>query len=98
MCLGLEPGERLTSRSQETVVLESVVRLMIERGICFDHQGLLIFPTLFDDHGPREGAPPASAPIYYDFNGPIDNIYASLVARLAIGGKFGPVRLWSRYA
>ena len=51
---------------------------MIERGICFDHQGLLIFPTLFDERAPHEGVLPPSAPIYYDFNGPIDNIYASL--------------------
>ena len=36
--------------------------------------------------------------IYYDFNGPIDNIYASLVARLVISKRFGPVRLWARYA
>lgn len=95
---GFGPGERLESRQQEKAVLECAVRLMIERGVCFDHQGLLIFPTLFDDCGAHQGALPPSAPIYYDFNGPIDNIYASLVARLAVGGKFGPVRLWARYA
>jgi hypothetical protein len=94
----LAPGERLQSREQEKTVLESVVRLMIERGICFDNQGLLIFPTLFDERAPHEGVLPPSAPIYYDFNGPIDNIYASLVARLVVSGRFGPVRLWARYA
>jgi hypothetical protein len=71
---------------------------MVERGICFDHEGLLVFPTLFNDLAEREGTLPPSAPLYYDFNGPIDNIYASLVARLAVSGKFGPVRLWARYA
>ena len=95
---GLKPDERLTSRLQEKMILECAARLMIERGICFDHQGLLIFPTLFDDLAPREGTVSSSAPIYYDFNGPIDNIYAALVARLTISEKFGPVRLWANYA
>lgn len=95
---GLVEGERVDSRQQEKTVLESAVRLMIERGLCFDHQGLLIFPTLFDDCAPHHGTLPPSAPIYYDFNGPIDNIYASLVARLAVSETFGPVRLWARYA
>src|SRR4051794_27087687 len=95
---GMDGADRLQPRQQERIVLESVVRLMVERGLCFDHQGLLIFPTLFDDLAPHEGALPPSAPIYYDFNGPIDNIYASLVARLTVSEKFGPVRLWARYA
>ena len=91
---GLKDGERL-ARLEEKTVIECAVRLMIERGLCFDHQGLLIFPTLFNELAPREGALPPSAPVYYDFNGPIDNVYASLVARLAVSGKFGPVRLWA---
>ena len=95
---GLAGAERLSPRSEERTVLECVVRLMVERGLCFDHQGLLVFPTVFNDLAEREGALPPSAPLYYDFNGPIDNIYASLVARLAVSGKFGPVRLWARYA
>ncbi len=94
---GFGHGERL-DRAQEKTLLECAARLMVERGICFDHQGLLIFPTLFMEGAVREGTPPASAPVFYDFNGPIDNIYASLVARLTVSGKFGPVRLWSRYA
>ena len=95
---GLTEAERLTSRSDERTVLECVVRLMVERGLCFDHEGLLVFPTLFNDLAEREGTLPPSAPLYYDFNGPIDNIYASLVARLAVSGEFGPVRLWASYA
>jgi GTPase SAR1 family protein/predicted MPP superfamily phosphohydrolase len=95
---GLASGERLVSRSEERTVLECVVRLMVERGLCFDHQGLLVFPTLFNDLTEREGTLPPAAPLYYDFSGPIDNMYASLVARLAVTGRFGPVRLWARYA
>jgi hypothetical protein len=75
-----------------------VARLMVERGLCFDHQGLLVFPTLFGDLAEHQGSLPPSAPIYYDFSGPIDNIFASLVGRLTIGQKFGDVRLWKQYA
>src|SRR5215469_16365124 len=60
--------------------------------------GALVFPTLFNDLAEHEGTLPPSAPVYYDFSGPIDNIYASLVAKLAVSGTFGPVRLWARYA
>jgi predicted ATP-binding protein involved in virulence len=95
---GLAQSERLTTHGEERTILECVARLMVERGLCFDHQGLLVFPTLFNDLAEHEGMLPPSAPLYYDFNGPIDNIYASLVARLAVSEKFGPVRLWARYA
>ncbi len=94
---GMKNEDRLP-RAQERIVLECVVRLMIERGLCFDQQGLLVFPTLFSDLAEVQGELPPSAPIYYDFNGAIDNIYASLVARLRTSGRFGAVRLWARYA
>jgi small GTP-binding protein len=95
---GLDEGDRLKSRSEERTVLECVARLMVERGVCFDHEGLLVFPTLLSDLAEHEGALPPSAPVYYDFSGPIDNIYASLVAKLSVSERFGAVRLWSRYA
>ena len=38
--------ERLP-RLQERVVLECVTQLLIEHGICFPHEGLLVFPSLF---------------------------------------------------
>jgi len=95
---GLDATERLDSREEERMVLECVVGLMVDRGLCFDHEGLLVFPTLFNDLAEHEGTLPPSAPVYYDFSGPIDNIYASLVAKLAVSGTFGPVRLWARYA
>src|SRR5215469_13092069 len=95
---GLAPEDRRDSREEERMVLECVVGLMVDRGLCFDHEGLLVFPTLFNDLAEHEGTLPPSAPAYYDFSGPIDNIYASLVAKLAVSGTFGPVRLWARYA
>ena len=43
---GINPNERLR-RSQEKIVLQCVVQLMLEHGICLKHQGMLLFPSLF---------------------------------------------------
>ena len=88
--------EKRLERMQERIVLECIVELMIEHGICFRHEGLLIFPTLFPEEivGENEKIP-HSVSLYYDFTGAIDNIYASLVARLIMTYReFGDERLY----
>jgi GTPase SAR1 family protein len=95
---GMKEDERLP-RGDERVVLEAVVQLLIEHGICFLHQGLLVFPSLLAEAGAVEPEElPHRVPVYYDFSGAIDNIYASLVTTLAWSGGFGPVRLWTNRA
>ena len=92
---GIKPEDRLHP-FQERIVLESVMQLLLERGICFRHEGLLIFPTLFPGVQAREAAKSGeSIPLYYDFSGPIDNIYSALVVTLALSERFGRVRLWA---
>jgi small GTP-binding protein len=91
---GIAQSDRLP-RMQERVILECVVQLLLENGICFEHEGLLIFPTLFR---PTEegtvGAFTHSVSLCYDFSGAIDNIYASLIAWLVLCKRFGRVRMW----
>ncbi|MBV9926747.1 MAG: metallophosphoesterase [Acidobacteria bacterium] len=89
---GIAEKDRL-QRHQELVVLECVVQLLIEHGICFQQEGLLIFPSLFSAVEQVEGEASQSVSLSYDFSGAIDNIYASLVAWLVIGQQFGRVRL-----
>jgi small GTP-binding protein len=80
----------------EIAVLECVVELLIQHGICFRHEGLLIFPSLFSEsQADLESKIQHSVSLNYDFTGAIDNIYASLVARLVVGGGFGEHRLWA---
>ncbi|WP_199693788.1 metallophosphoesterase [Sorangium cellulosum] len=88
----LVDGERLR-RDQELVVLDCVVELLLQHGICIRHEGLLVFPSLFQ---PNEHNPPSPHPValYYEFSGAVDNIYASVVTSLAVGRAFGPMRLW----
>jgi small GTP-binding protein len=92
---GIDAATRLP-RLQERVVLECVVQLLLEHGVCFSHEGLLVFPSLFTSKEKEEEAEAVlqSASLYYDFSGAIDNIYASLVAWLVIVKNFGRVRIW----
>ena len=92
---GIDKKERLL-RNQERPVLECTVQLMLEHGICFQHEGLLIFPSLFAPAvEASEKTLPHAASLYYDFAGAIDNIYASLIAWLVLARDFGRVRLWA---
>lgn len=91
---GIKQEERLP-RLQERVVLECIVQLLIQHGICLQHEGLLIFPALFQPtERESSGTIPHAISLYYDFSGAIDNIYSSLIALLAISKRFGRVRLW----
>ena len=91
---GMVERDRL-SRERERPVLECTLQLLLEHGICLQHEGLLIFPTLFAP-APETAviALPHSVSLYYDFAGAIDNVYASLVAWLVLAQNFGRVRLW----
>ncbi|HZH75534.1 MAG TPA: GTP-binding protein, partial [Archangium sp.] len=90
----IKDEERLTE-DQELAVLNCVIELLIEHGVCLRHEGLLIFPSLFQPAPSESGADFSHAiSLHYDFFGPTDNIYASLVTSLAISRHFGPMRLW----
>ncbi len=68
---------------------------MIRHGVCFRHQGLLVFPTLFPEPPTEAEAEKLShaVSLWYDFTGAIDNVYASLVGGLMVLRPFGPGRL-----
>lgn len=79
--------------AQERIVLECVVRLLIARGICIAHQGLLVFPSLYPQGECQPIDSTDSVLLYYDFTRPSDELYAQLAARAAITCRFGRVRL-----
>ena len=95
---GIKDSERLP-RDQELVILQCVIQLLLQHGICLEHEGLLIFPALFQPtEREREESFSHSVSLYYDFSGAIDNIYSSLTAWLAISQQFGRMRLWEHRA
>jgi small GTP-binding protein len=83
---------------QERATLECVVQLLIEHDICLRHEGLLVFPSLFLPTESGEDSGPRGVALHYDFTGAIDNIYASLVAKLSLSNRFGRYRLWENRA
>jgi small GTP-binding protein len=92
---GIPESDRL-SRQQEKDVLECTVELLLKHGVCFSHEGLLIFPSLFSSLDAAEAEKlPHSISLYYDISGAIDNIYASLIASLILVQDFGRLRLGS---
>ncbi len=94
----IKDEERLRE-DQELPVLNCVIELLIEHGLCLRHEGLLIFPSLFQPTHSESGADFShTISLQYDFFGPIDNIYASLVTSLALSQHFGPMRLWENRA
>ncbi|WP_224242391.1 metallophosphoesterase [Hyalangium gracile] len=92
--LRILPEERLR-RDQELAILDCVIELLLEHGLCLRHEGLLIFPSLFRPAPTEPGAEFShSVSLHYDCSGPIDNVYASLISWLAISERFGAMRLW----
>ncbi|MFL5356781.1 metallophosphoesterase [Archangium sp.] len=89
----IRPEQRLP-RDQELVVLDCVIELLLQHGLCLRHQGLLIFPSLFLLSPSEPGAEAAVPSRAYAISGPVDNIYASLVTAIALSRGFGPMRLW----
>jgi small GTP-binding protein len=94
----LPASERLR-RDQELLIIDCVIELLLEHGLCLRHEGLLIFPSLFRPTQSEMGTDfPHAISLHYDFSGPIDNIYASLVTSLALSRRFGTMRLWQNRA
>ncbi len=80
-------------RDQELVILDCVVELLLENGAALRHEGLLVFPSLFQATEHDAGFNHTIA-LYYELSGAVDSIYASLVTALAMSRQFGAVRLW----
>jgi small GTP-binding protein len=85
--------ERLPLR-EERWVLECVVELLLEHGLCIRHEGLLVFPALFRTTESLGTHAPRATSASYEFLGALDNIYSSLVAAVALSQRFGRMRLW----
>ncbi|HEX6704976.1 MAG TPA: TIR domain-containing protein [Albitalea sp.] len=79
--------------ARERIVLEGVLQVLVERGICLRQPGLLVFPSLMPLGGDDAIPEADSVALYYDFTGPIDTLYAALVAQAAVSNEFGRVRL-----
>jgi small GTP-binding protein len=93
------PEERLAP-DEERFVLLAMHKILIERGLCLrehtDDGTMLIFPSYYRRERPDLVGHPATL-VSYQFNGFLDDIYATLVVRLHHTKSFEQDKLW-RYA
>lgn len=90
---GLSKKDRL-GREQERIVIEAVIQLLLQNGICLRHEGMLVFPskvTATSDDSVPEGFVELFQHI--DFLGAIENVYATLITSLSNSRHFGRLRI-----
>jgi small GTP-binding protein len=78
---------------EETIVLQAMEQALIERKLCLRQGGQLVFPSYYGLEQPS-GPMPQKYFISYVFDGFLDDIYATLIVRLAYCGAFRLKELW----
>lgn len=90
---------RLTLDDEQFVLL-SMHKTLLERGLCLrqhtDRGALLVFPSYYRRERPELSGHPA-VHMSFQFDGFLDDIYATLVVRLHHSGRYSQSELW-RYA
>lgn len=90
---GISEKERLP-RDQERVVIEAVIQLLLQNGICLRHDGMLVFPSKVTATS-DESVPGGYDELFQhiDFVGAIENVYATLITSLSNSRRFGRLRI-----
>ena len=85
--------ERRLGGREEEVVLQAMEQMLQERRLCLRQDGDLVFPSYFGLERPVGPVPPKFF-ASYTIRGFLDDLYASLVVRLAHCGAFKLKELW----
>ncbi|HEX7333914.1 MAG TPA: TIR domain-containing protein [Pyrinomonadaceae bacterium] len=85
--------EKRLKAHEETIVLQAMEQVLIERKLCLRQEGQLVFPSYYGLEQPSGPMPPKYF-ISYTFGGFLDDVYATLVVRLAYCGAFKLKELW----
>jgi len=98
--LTYRPSMPRLAAEEERFILLAMHQTLVERGLCLrvqtDQGPLLIFPSYYRRERPELEGHPAVL-VSYQFNGFLDDIYATLVVRLHHTAPFDQDQLW-RYA
>ena len=84
---------RRLGAGEERIVLQAMEQMLVERKLCLHQGGNLVFPSYYGLEKPVGPVPPKYF-INYVFGGFLDDIYATLVAKLVYCGAFGLKELW----
>ncbi|MBN2003374.1 MAG: metallophosphoesterase [Anaerolineae bacterium] len=85
--------ERLP-QTEEKIVLEATVELLIHHDLCFREMGLLVFPSQINVSRPSGVQEHPPTEVTYEFSGSVEAIYASLVVRLSYTDYFQREEQW----
>jgi small GTP-binding protein len=90
---GKEVEEKRLGPAEEKVVLQAMEQMLVERRLCLRQNGDLVFPSYCGLERPI-GPVPAKSFVSYTIRGFLDDIYATLVVKLAHCGAFKLKELW----
>ncbi len=87
--------ERLKNKEQERMLLRALIEDLFRRELVLREGDVLIFPSQSTREYP-DLPEPEEKPIFFDFEGPVLNIYTTLAVRLANSGIFKRDELWKK--
>ena len=85
--------EKRLKPHEEIIVLQAMEQALLERKLCLREEGQLVFPSYYGLEQPIGPTPPKYF-ISYTFDGFLDDVYATLVVRLAHCRAFDLKELW----
>jgi class 3 adenylate cyclase len=85
------------SNSDRVFMLHATVELFLRLGLALEQDGNLVFPSKFNQQMPSLEEDPV-VEVEFDFEGPVENLYTTLVVKLYYGGIFRLKKLWKNAA
>jgi small GTP-binding protein len=83
--------------SDKIFLLHATVELFLRLGLALEQDGNLVFPSKFNQQMPPLEADPV-VEVEFAFEGPVENIYTTLVVKLYYGSIFHLKKLWKNAA
>lgn len=89
--------EDVLRKSDRIFLLHATVELFLRLGLALEQDGNLVFPSKFNQQMPPIEEDPV-VEVEFRFEGPVDNLYTTLVVKLYYGGIFRLKKLWKNAA
>jgi small GTP-binding protein len=83
--------------SDRIFLLHATVELFLRLGLALEQNGNLVFPSKFNRRMPPLEEDPV-VEVEFSFEGPVENLYTTLVVKLYYGGIFRLKKLWKNAA
>ncbi len=83
--------------SDKIFLLHATVELFLRLGLALEQNGNLVFPSKFNRKMPPLEEDPV-VEVEFTFEGPVENLYTTLIVKLYYGGVFRLKKLWKNAA